>query len=117
MPSRWDVYRVDFGKPVGREPGKERPALVVSYDALNHNSPYVTVCPFTSADRMTYACEVEFPVHVGGLDEPSILQVQLIRTIGDHRLRRRLGEVRDPVLQRRVEAALTKLLGLPGGRE
>jgi mRNA interferase MazF len=114
VPHRWDVYRVDFGQPIGHEPAKERPALIVSYEALNRNTPYVTVCPFTSTERATYALELEFPL-TGGLTEPSILQVHLIRTIGDHRLRQHLGTIHDPVLRRNVETALARLLALPGG--
>jgi mRNA interferase MazF len=111
MPNRWDIFRVDFGRPTGHEPGKERPALVISYDALNWNTPFVTVCPITSTRRSAYACEV--PVPMGeGLDRDSIIQVQLIRTIDARRLRDQIGRLRDPVIQEKVQQSLLTLLGL-----
>jgi hypothetical protein len=46
---RGEIYYVDLGQPVGREPAFRRPAVVVSVDILN-NSPggLVVVVPITT---------------------------------------------------------------------
>lgn len=111
MTNRWDVYRVDFGKPIGHEPAKERPAVVVSYDDLNHNTPYVSICPITSTRRRLYGCEVRLPAGEATAVD-SIIQVQLVRTIDARRLRDLVGQLRDPNIQRSVDEALRTLFAL-----
>jgi mRNA-degrading endonuclease toxin of MazEF toxin-antitoxin module len=116
VPSRWDVYRVNFGRRDGNEPAGTHRSVVVSYDDLNQHTPYVTVCPITGADRRLYPCEVRHPAG-GPLDVDSIIQVQLIRTIGDYRLLGDpLGRVLDPEIQGRIEQALRTLLALSADR-
>ena len=115
MPDRWDIYQVDFGREVGHEPASTRPALVVSYNELNHDTPYVTVCPITSTQRRLYGCEVRLEAG-GPLHLQSIIQVQLVRTLDARRLRARLGELRDPQIRRLVDQSLLRLFDLGFGQ-
>jgi mRNA interferase MazF len=111
LPDRWDIYQVDFGQPMGHEPASARPGVIVSYDELNHTTPYVTVCPLTGTRRRLYGCEVRLPasdIH----SEDSIIQVQLVRTLDARRLRHHLGHLHDPEVRRRIEQSLLTLLGL-----
>lgn len=111
MPDRWDIYQVDFGPPMGHEPASTRPALVVSYNELNHDTPYVTLCPITSTQRRLYGCEVHLP---GGdpLPRDSIVQVQLVRTLDARRLRAHLGRLHDPRIRRLVDQSILRLFDL-----
>jgi mRNA interferase MazF len=111
MPHRWDIYQVDLGKPLGHEPAKERPALVVSYDELNLDTPFVAICPITATQRRLYGCEVRLPAG-SGITKESIIQVQLVRTIDSMRLRKQLGQLHDPAIRRQVEEALALLFAL-----
>ena len=111
MPDRWDVYRVNFGRRIGREPAGIHRAVVVSNDGFNHNTPFVTVCPITGSRRDLYQCEVRLAAG-GPLDVDSIIQVQYVLTIEDHHLGERLGQVLDPAIRDLVERALRTLLAL-----
>ena len=116
MVRRWDIVWVDWGKPVGHEPDKVRPALVVSYDEL-HLSPYVVVCPFTTNPRRPKSWEVQFPSLGVALPEPSILMVHCIRSISDKRIRGEvITTVREPELRVQVETVLARILPTEAAR-
>lgn len=104
---------VDFGRPMGHEPAKRRPALVVSNDGLNHHAGQLVVCPFTTRPAR-YPSEVSFPA--GVLRDPSTLCCQQIRLISGGRVLRVQGQIVDPVLRRRVHEALMDLFGIGGGQ-
>ena len=44
-----DVYLVNLDPTVETEIGKTRPGLVISINAMNHNSPRLIVAPITSS--------------------------------------------------------------------
>ena len=114
LPDRWDIYQVDFGRRVGHEPASTRPALIVSYNELNHHTPYVTVCPITSTQRRLYECEVRLEPG-DPLPRQSIIQVQLVRTLGAGRLQALLGHVLDPQIRGLVNQSLLRLFDLGTG--
>ena len=83
-----DVVRVDFGLPAGSEPGFERPAVVVTADAvLAHGPRTIHVVPLTSNVKRG----LPFEVVVSAPDSavPSAAQCHLctvisITRVGDH---------------------------------
>ena len=93
IPSRGDVVLVDLDPVVGHEQGGQRPALVVSADAMNRSpAGLVIVAPITGTDR-------GIPAHVkvsppeGGLARTSVIMADQVRTISRRRVARRLGAV------------------------
>ncbi|MHB1526996.1 MAG: type II toxin-antitoxin system PemK/MazF family toxin [Candidatus Dormibacteria bacterium] len=112
MPSRWEIHRADFGAPMGHGPAKERPALVLSADSYNLRGQAVTVAPFTSTDRPLYPGELLIEPEGSGLRKRSILQVHLMYTMDQRRLRGFIGRLEDPDYQRAVEVKLAEILGL-----
>ncbi len=110
-PSRGEIWYVDFNPTRGHEQAGSRPALIISDDALNRSpAGLVIVTPVTTSDR-------RIPAHVrvtppdGGLDKPSVILVDQIRTISKDRLGRRLGSVSETTLQE-VEESLRLVLSL-----
>ncbi|MFN0026786.1 MAG: type II toxin-antitoxin system PemK/MazF family toxin [Acidimicrobiales bacterium] len=80
-----DLVRVDFGVPVGSEPGFPRPAVVVTADAvLAHTPRTFHVVPVTSNVRRSLPTEVV--VTASGLDGPSVAQCHLCAVIGVERI-------------------------------
>ena len=80
--------------PVG--PGGTRPVLAVSTDAFNAwPVGLVIVVPITTRDR-------GFAHHIavagGGLDRPSFVMPEYVRSIAQRRLQRRLGIAEQPTL-------------------
>lgn len=94
MASVDDLWLTDFGEPYPGEPAKRRPALVIGPpDTFGPGFPFVIVVPLTTADRgMSLHVEVEAGSETG-LDQPSFVQCELIRSISRNRLVRRLGVV------------------------
>jgi mRNA interferase MazF len=82
---------IDFGEPLGREQGWQRPAVVVSTDHWNEQAPVVTVLPLTRACHgLPTRIELE-PDGRNGLDAVSYARCEDIRSVSDTRLVRRLG--------------------------
>jgi mRNA interferase MazF len=111
VPSRGDVVTVNLDPTVGREQNGQRPALVVSDDALNKSpAGIVIVVPITGTNR-------GIPAHVpveageGGLDKASVIMADQVRTISIQRIGRRLGRV-SPSIIGLVEDRLRLVLGL-----
>lgn len=80
-----DVVEVDFGSPVGSEPGFLRPAVVVSADAYLAMAPRTLhVVPCTSTTTRRFQAEV--PVEAEGLTAPTVAQCHLLDVISVERL-------------------------------
>lgn len=108
---REEVYDVDLGRPVGREPAFWRPAVVVSVDILN-NGPgrLVVVVPVTpAAYGLRSHVEVE-PGH-SGQKHTAYARCDQLRLISTDRLSSRRGMVA-PEQQHAIDQALRSVLDL-----
>ncbi len=111
-PRRGDVYLVGFDPSLGAEIKKTRPALVLQNDLGNRHSAITMVAAITSA-----TAERRFPVQVavkppeGGLQHPSVVQLNQIRSVDKRRLIRRLGRL-TPRTMKAVDRATSISLGL-----
>ena len=94
MASVDDLWLVDFGEPFPSEPAFQRPALVLGPpDTFGKGFPVVIVAPLTTTDRaLSLHVEVQATAHTG-LEQTSFVQCELIRSINDRRLIRRLGTI------------------------
>lgn len=107
MVRRGEIHLCDFGSPLGHEAGYRRPALVISHDQLNRHGVCV-VLPVTRT-------HLGYPTHVeldGVLPVTSYVQCELVRSISDGRVVRRVGAL-DGVDLARVELVLRRVLHLP----
>jgi mRNA interferase MazF len=110
-PARGQVWLVDLDPTRGHEQAGMRPALVVSVDQFNQTPlGLVVVVPLTSKAK-------EFPLHVrvnppeGGLQVPSFVKCEDMRSVARERLAKPLGRV-TPAVLRQVEDRLRLVLGL-----
>ena len=97
---RGDVFLVSFDPTIGAEARKTRPAVVVSNDINNANSPIVSIAPITSNVTRVYSFEVEVPPGEGGLHALSKVMVNQTRAIDKSRLIRRLGRFPEEIVVR-----------------
>lgn len=110
-PRRGEVWYAYLDPIVGREQSGRRPVLVISDDLLNSGpSELVIVLPVTSRIR-GIPSHIEVNDGEGGLDRPSAIMCEAVRSISRQRLRTRLGVIEKSVLTA-VERALVILLGL-----
>lgn len=109
-PRRGEIWLVTLGAARAGEPGKTRPAVVVSVDELSAGAaPLVVVVPLSSSQPPS-AIRIELGASAG-VDRPSRAICGAIRAVVPSRLVRRLGRV-EPIAMEQIETALTLILGL-----
>jgi mRNA interferase MazF len=109
---RGEVVRVRLDPTEGSEQAGSRPALVLSPDLINENSPVVLIAAITSkkTDRV-YPFEALLAPPEGGLSERSKVLLMQLRSVDKRRLSEILGSV-SPSAMARVEEALKIATGL-----
>ena len=110
---RGDVVRVNLNPAVGSETGKVRPCVIIQNDVGNTYSPVTIVAVITSQKSLskTYPVDVWVGNEEGGLDVPSIVLCDQIRTVDKRRIIKRLGHFSDSIM-RDVDQALKISLAL-----
>lgn len=111
FPHRREVWLVSLGAGRSGEPGKTRPAVVVSSDHLNAgvSEQLIVVVPLSSS-RAPSDLRIEIPADVG-LDQPSRAICRAVRSVVSSRLVHRIGRV-DAETMGHIETALSLILEL-----
>ncbi len=112
-PHRGDIWLVALGAARKGEPGKSRPALIVSVDDIvtGEESELFVVVPL-SGSREASSLRPIMP-RTAGLDRSSVALCRGVRSVARTRLLRPLGKA-DVQTMSAVERALALVLGLPG---
>lgn len=111
-PSRGEIWLVDLEPTVGGEIQKTRPAVVVSTRQFNAGPlRLAVVCPTTTTLHGN-PMHVEIEPKMSGLDEPSCILADQVRTLSLERFHRRLGEVRSRKIMGEVADRLRILMDL-----
>ena len=111
--TRLELWLVDLPKPDNETHVQygTRPAIVISNDAANENSPAVTVIPLTSNRK-----KGQLPTHVfvsnPGLSRSSIALCEQIQSLDKSRMLKKLGQITNPFTIKAVEYGLAVQLGL-----
>lgn len=110
-PRRREVWLVALGAGRAGEPGKTRPAVVVSDDELSTGAPgdLIVVVPLSSSLAPS-ALRVDV-APIAGIDRPSRAVCRAVRGVVSSRFERQIGSV-DEATMGEVEAALALILGL-----
>ena len=110
---RGDIYDARLSPVEGSEQAGTRPVVIVSRDAINHNSPVIVVIPLTDAAnvRRTYPNNVPIPAGEGGLTLDSVALAGQVRAIAVMRLVRRRGKL-PPATMNAIDRALRITLDL-----
>jgi mRNA interferase MazF len=91
---------------------KDRPALVISSDALNRHALDVCVVPITSVEHRRFSLRVPLRPGDGGLDHASWAKCDQVTTLEKHLVRYPpLGRLPDTTLSQ-IEAAIKTALQL-----
>ena len=110
-PLRGEVWLVSFGAARSGEPGKNRPAVVISSDSLGTGTvaDLMIVVPLSSSSAPS-ALRPEIQ-DIGGVDQPSRAICRSIRGVSRSHMLRRLG-VLAPTALNEIARALTLMLEL-----
>jgi len=90
---RGDIWWVEFDPVRGSEQGGTRPALVLQNDVGNRTSSVTIVAAITSRFRRAYPFQVAVTPEESGLDRPSLVLLNQLRTVDKARLLRRAGQL------------------------
>lgn len=91
---RGDIYYADLEQGVGSEQEGYRPVVIIQNDVGNRHSPTVIVAAITSRKEG----KEKLPTHyfIGsecGLNRPSVILLEQLRTLDKHRLRQYIGRL------------------------
>ena len=91
---RGELYYADLGKGVGSEQEGYRPVVIVQNNMGNKYSPTVIVAPVTT----NHEAKAKLPTHCyigteSGLDAPSVILLEQLRTIDKKRLGHFVGRL------------------------
>jgi mRNA interferase MazF len=111
VPRRGDVWLAAFGAGRPDEPGKNRPAVVVSVDDVvaSTDGELIVVVP-TSSSRAGSSLQPPI-VPAEGVDAPSVALCPAVRAVSRRRLLRPLGRANTETLAA-IERSLAMLLAL-----
>ena len=107
---RGELYYADLNPVVGSEQGGIRPILVLQNDVGNKFSPTVIAAATTS--KLTKA---KLPTHISlpksqtPLPQDSVVLLEQIRTIDKSRLKEKIGELPQQIMQQVNDALLISL--------
>lgn len=109
---RGEIYFARLEKGVGSEQEGDRPVLILQNDVGNWHSPTIIAAPLTSRIADKNLLPVHYYLKAGnGLEQPSIVLLEQIRTFDKRRLTRYIGKLPDKVMEG-VDHALAISVGL-----
>lgn len=111
---RGDIYMALLDPVIGSEQGGRRPVLIVQNNKGNRFSPTVIVVPLTGSPKKGgLPTHVFVPGGTAGLEKPSVILCEQVRTLEKTRLSRYMGSLSAEKLKE-VEAALSVSLAMDG---
>lgn len=109
---RGDIYYAELNPVIGSEQGGTRPVLIISNDIGNKHSPTVIIAAITAKIKQ----KAQLPTHYylcaeNGLEMPSIVLLEQIRTIDKKRLSEYRGNI-DTASIHGIDKAILISLGI-----
>lgn len=109
---RGDMYYADLGRGMGSEQKGYRPVLIIQNNVGNKHSPTVIIAAITSRVGVKAKLPTHYFVNTeGGLEAPSIVLLEQIRTIDKKRLDSYIGHLSDMHING-IDKALAISVGL-----
>lgn len=109
---RGDMYYADLGRGIGSEQKGYRPVLIIQNNIGNKHSPTVIIAAITSRVGVKAKLPTHYFVNTeSGLEAPSIVLLEQIRTIDKKRLDSYIGHLSDMHINS-IDKALAISVGL-----
>jgi mRNA interferase MazF len=110
-PRRGEIWLVSFGAARKGEPGKNRPAIVISVNEIfaGGEDELIVVVPLSSSRAPSLLRPEVSPEQ--GIERTSVAVCRGVRAVAHKRLLRRIG-LTEPGTLREVEQALAMVLGI-----
>lgn len=112
---RGDVFFADLGDGIGSEQIGKRPVLIIQNNIGNRYSPTVIIASITSKVGVKAKLPTHYYINTeSGLEAPSVVLLEQIRTIDKKRLDSYIGHLNDEYLIE-INNALAVSIGLDIG--
>lgn len=109
---RGDIFYADLGRGIGSEQKGYRPVLIIQNNVGNKYSPTVIVASITSKVGVKAKLPTHYFVNTeSGLEAPSVVLLEQIRTIDKKRLDLYIGHLSDKHMEQ-INSALVVSIGL-----
>lgn len=93
--SRGDLYYADLGQGIGSEQEGYRPVVIIQNNAGNKHSPTVIIAAITSKVGVKPKLPTHYFINAeDGLELPSVILLEQLRTIDKRRLEKYIGHLR-----------------------
>lgn len=116
MCMRGDIFFVDFGDHGNsHKQSGIHPAVIVSNNRNNRNSPVVTVVPLSARvwKKKYLPTHVQIPLSKSvGLDKPSMALAEQVETLDKAKMGEKIGKITDSVLMDAITVALQIQIGV-----
>lgn len=100
---KFNIYTADLNPAYGAEPGKIRPVIVVQTDLINGRHGSTLICPLTTQiKRESVILRVFLRKEFSGTNEDSDIIIDQIRAIDNKRLKKKIGELKNRLLQEKI---------------
>ena len=99
---RGEIYWVNFGVPVGSEPGYRRPAVILQSNTFNQTRIKTTICAILTSnlDLLEAPGNILIEKSFSGLPKDSVLNISQIYTVDKGSVEERIGQVPDRYIAR-----------------
>ena len=105
---RGDVYLANLDPYIGSEQGGTRPVVVLQNNTGNFYCPTLIIAPITSRKKRPQPTHY-YAEHIYGLDVPSIVLLEQIKTIDKQRVKKYMGRMTRQQMDEIGEAIETSL--------
>lgn len=98
---RYDIWVADLNPPIGTEPGKVRPVVIIQTDFLNNTHLSTLICPVTTnIVQSSKILRVHLQKNQTGLKASSDILIDQVRSIDNKRFVKKVGSLNS--LQRKL---------------
>jgi len=99
---RGEVYWVNFGVPIGSEPGYRRPAVIIQSNTFNQTKIRTVICAVLTSnlDLLEAPGNILVEGTVSGLPKDSVLNISQIYTVDKQSLEEKIGKLPERYLHR-----------------
>lgn len=115
MCKRKEIYYVDFGENHNSfKQSGIRPAVIVSNNKANANSPVITVVPLTARTwkKKYLPTHVQIPLKASsGIDKPSMALAEQVESLDKSKLGDKIGTIQSDVIMEAITVALQIQIG------
>ena len=109
---RFDIFLYDFGENIGSVQNGMRPVIALQDTRFNEHSPTVIVAAVTTAVKKEHLPSHIFIGQNYGLEKPSMVLLEQIRTVNQNELGAYIGHIDDVPLTRAIDRGIKKTFGL-----